>query len=205
MSILLAAVGLVAAQRAVELAVARRNTQHLLAAGAVEHGRAHYWLFPALHAAWLAALLLAVPWDTRPSWWLLGAYAALQPLRIWVLATLGGRWTTRIITIPGAAPVRHGPYRFVRHPNYLIVAAEIPLLPAGFGAWALSALFGAANIALLAWRIRIEDNALQAVPLMTGATPVRTHGSSERLGHVSQEGQKDRRAGPRLPTDLRLR
>jgi methyltransferase len=162
LSVLLAAAALVAAQRLAELAWSARNTRRLLAAGAVEHGRGHYALFPLLHGSWLAALVVLVPWDTAPSWPLLGLYLALQPLRLWVIGTLGGRWTTRIIVPPAAPPIRRGPYRLLRHPNYAIVAAEIPLLPAAFGAWGLAALFGALNLALLAWRIRVEEAALRA-------------------------------------------
>jgi methyltransferase len=159
-SLLPAVVALVALQRLAELALAAHHTRRLLARGAVEHGRGHYPLFPLLHGFWLAALLLAVPWDRPPDWWLLGAYLALQPLRVWVIASLGGRWTTRVIVPPGEPPLRRGPYRLVRHPNYAIVALEIPLLPAAFGAWDIAALFGCANLVLLAWRIRIEDRAL---------------------------------------------
>ncbi len=162
MSPVLAVVLLVAAQRLVELVVARRNTARLLARGAVEHGARHYPLIVLLHAAWLLTLPAVVPADRWPDPWLLGLFVLLQPLRAWVIASLGGRWTTRVIVLPGAAPVRHGPYRWLRHPNYLVVAAEIALLPAAFGAWAHALLFSALNAAMLAWRIRVEEAALDA-------------------------------------------
>src|SRR5262249_24074026 len=91
---------------------------------------------------------------------LLAAFAILQGLRLWVLLSLGRYWTTRIITVPGAPLVRRGPYRFLRHPNYLVVAAEIAMLPLAFGAWVVAVVFSALNAALLAWRIALEDQAL---------------------------------------------
>jgi methyltransferase len=158
----LAVVALVALQRLAELAVARRNTRRLLARGAVEHGRGHYPLLVALHAAWLASLPLAVAADRWPDPILLGLYLLLQPLRVWTICSLGERWTTRIIVLPGAPPVRRGPYRWLAHPNYLIVAAEILLLPLAFGAWRLALLFTALNTLALHIRIRAEDRALAA-------------------------------------------
>ncbi len=151
---------LVAAQRLGELAYARRNTRALLAAGGVEHGAGHYPLIVVLHGGWLVALFALVPPEAPPSWGLLGCYGLLQLGRLWIIASLGARWTTRVIALPGADHVRRGPYRFLRHPNYLVVALEIPLLPLAFGAWQLALGFGVANLALLAHRIRVEDRAL---------------------------------------------
>ena len=151
---------LVAAQRLGELAYARRNTKRLMAAGAVEHGARHYPLIVALHGGWLAALFALVPADAAPSWWLLGCYGLLQLGRLWIIACLGARWTTRVIALPGAPRIQRGPYRFLRHPNYLVVALEIPVLPLAFGAWQMALGFGLANLALLAHRIRVEDRAL---------------------------------------------
>jgi len=151
---------LVAAQRLAELAYARRNDRRLLALGGIEHGRGHYPLMVLLHAAWLAALFILVPADAAISWPLIGVYVLLQAARLWVLASLGRFWTTRVIALPGAPLVRRGPYRWVRHPNYLIVTAEIAVLPLAFGAWQLALGFTLANAALLALRIRVEDKAL---------------------------------------------
>jgi len=151
---------LVAAQRLGELALARRNSKRLLAAGGIEHGAGHYPLIVALHGGWLAALFVLVPPDAPPNWWLLGCYGLLQLGRLWVIASLGARWTTRVIALPGAGHVRRGPYGFLRHPNYLVVAMEIPLLPLAFGAWEMALGFGLANLALLAHRIRVEERAL---------------------------------------------
>ena len=154
------AVLLVAVQRLGELAYARRNTKRLLAAGGVEHGAGHYLLIVALHGAWLAALFLFVPAEAPVGWGWLGLYGLLQLGRLWIIASLGARWTTQVITLPGAPRVRRGPYRFLRHPHYLVVALEIPVLPPAFGAWQLALGFGPANLALLAHRIRVEERAL---------------------------------------------
>lgn len=151
---------LVALQRLGELVYARRNTKRLLAAGAVEHGARHYPLFVALHGGWLAALAVLVAPAAPVDWALLGLYGLLQLGRLWAMTSLGPRWTTRVIALPGAPLVGRGPYRFARHPNYLVVALEIPLLPLAFGAWQIALGFGLANLALLAHRIRVEDRAL---------------------------------------------
>jgi len=151
---------MVAAQRLGELAYARRNTKRLMAAGGIEHGARHYPLIVALHGGWLVALFTLVPPDAPPDWWLLGGYGLLQLARIWIMVSLGARWTTRVIALPGAPRVQRGPYGFLRHPNYLVVAVEIPLLPLAFGAWQIALGFGLANLALLAHRIRVEEHAL---------------------------------------------
>ncbi|MDZ4737498.1 MAG: isoprenylcysteine carboxylmethyltransferase family protein [Rhodospirillaceae bacterium] len=160
MTPLLWLLGFVIVQRLAELAYARRNERRLLATGGVEVGRGHYPLIVALHVAWIAAMTAFIPLDTplRLPW--LVAFIVLQALRLWTIASLGRFWTTRVITLPGAALVRRGPYRFLRHPNYLIVAAEIAVLPLAFGAWHLAAIFTIANAALLWWRVRIENAAL---------------------------------------------
>lgn len=152
---------LVALQRLAELALARRNTASLRAAGGIEVGARHYPLLVALHAAWLAAVAI-VAWTTPGpvSWPWMGAFLLLQAGRLWVIATLGARWTTRVIVLPGAALVRRGPYRFLAHPNYAIVAAEIAVLPLAFGAWWIALIFSLLNAALLIHRIRVEDRAL---------------------------------------------
>ncbi len=159
--ILLIVVGLVALQRSLEMFYAARNTRALLARGAVEVAPQQHGYFIALHAAWLVSMLVLVPWDRIPNWWLIGAFAVLQLLRVWVIRTLGPYWTTRIITIADAPLVRRGPYRCMRHPNYAIVAAELAVLPLAFGAWTLALLFTILNAALLTWRIRTENTALQ--------------------------------------------
>ncbi len=151
---------LVAAQRLGELLYARRNDRRLRAAGGVEYGAGHYPVLVGLHTAWLAALFLSVSAETPILWGPLAGYLLLQGLRVWTLASLGGFWTTRVIVVPGAELVRRGPYRFIRHPNYVIVALEIPVLPLVFGAWPLALAFGLANLAVLAWRLRVEERAL---------------------------------------------
>lgn len=151
---------LVAAQRIAELLWARRNTRRLLAAGGREAGAGHYPLFVALHSAWLAALFLVVPAKAPIDPWLLAMFVALQAARLWIVATLGRYWTTRIITVPGQMLITYGPYRFSRHPNYLVVVGEIAILPLAFGAWIIAVVFSIANAALLWRRIAIEEQAL---------------------------------------------
>jgi methyltransferase len=156
LSALYIAVALVALQRLVELAWARRNTRRLFARGGIEYGASHYPAIVTLHAAWLLALVVFIPADARPNPTMLALYVLLQPLRYWAILSLEECWSTRVIVVPGASPVRRGPYLFLRHPNYLVVAAEIPLLPAAFGAWIVAAVFGVLNVALLARRIGVE-------------------------------------------------
>lgn len=146
-------------QRASELVLAQANTSRLLKQGGIEIGASHYPVMVALHASWLAALWF-FGWDEEVNLWLLVAYGLLQVFRIWILTTLGRRWTTRIITVPGETLVIGGPYRFLRHPNYLLVLLEVPLLPLVLGLPWLALLFGLLNAAMLAWRIRIEEGAL---------------------------------------------
>jgi methyltransferase len=153
-------IGLVVLQRLAELVYAERNTAALKARGAVEVGRAHYPLIVLLHAAWLVAIVVLLPRDVRIDWILLAVFVVLQGMRVWVLATLGPYWTTRIITLQGAPLVRRGPYRLVRHPNYLVVAAEILVLPLVFREWIVAAVFTVLNALVLALRISQENRAL---------------------------------------------
>ncbi len=162
MSVLYAVLGFVVLQRTVELGIAARNTARLRAQGAVEVDARGYPWFVVLHGTWLASLFLLVPADVAPSWPLLAVFAALQLGRLWVIAALGRRWTTRVIVLPGATLVEGGPYRYLRHPNYAVVAGEIAVLPLAFGALALALIFSAINLALTARRIAIENRALAA-------------------------------------------
>jgi methyltransferase len=150
---------LVTLQRASELVIARRNTAALMARGAVEHGANHYPVMVLLHASWLAGLWW-FGWNASVIWPLMYVYIALQAFRIWILATLGSRWSTRILTIPNENLVVRGPYRFVRHPNYILVLLEVPLLPLALGLDGFALLYGLLNIAMLAWRMRVEETAL---------------------------------------------
>jgi methyltransferase len=151
----------VALQRLAELAWACRNTARLRRLGAIERRRR----LPALYRA--ACRLAREPriagaGRTPPAWPLLGLFAVLQPARIWVVLSLGRYWTTRLLPLPGAPLVRAGPYRWIRHPNYLFVAAEIAILPLAFGAVSVAAAFSALNLALIARRIALEDRVLAA-------------------------------------------
>ena len=150
-------------ERLAELVLARRNTAALLAQGAVEHAPGHYPLIVALHALWLAGLwMFGSTQPVSPFWFTV--FMLLQAARIWVLMTLGPRWTTRIIVLPGAALVAKGPYRFVSHPNYLVVIGEIALLPLCFGLVWFAVIFSLLNAAVLTIRIRAESAALGSAP-----------------------------------------
>ncbi len=148
-------------ERLLELAIARRNTRRLMAEGAQEHGADHYPVMIALHVSWLAAILgwvALMPHDISVPFLVL--YVLLQALRLWVMASLGPYWTTRIITLPGAPLVRRGPYKFLRHPSYVVVVLELVALPLVFGAWQIAAIFSALNAIMLWVRIRAENQAL---------------------------------------------
>lgn len=160
MIVQLAILAAVTAQRLGELVVARRNTRRLLALGGREHGAAHYPLIVALHAAWLGGLWVLAP-GREILWGWLVAYVGLEVLRAWTLASIGRRWTTRIITVPGETLVRRGPYALVPHPNYLVVVGEIAVLPMVFGLTWYAIAFSAANALVLAVRLRAETRALR--------------------------------------------
>ena len=151
---------LVGLQRLGELWLSRRNARRLLAEGGREIGAGHYPLLIAVHVGWLAAIFFLIPADAPVYWPLVAAYLVVQAGRVWVIASLGRFWTTRVIDMPGTPLVRRGPYRWLRHPNYLVVALEVALLPLAFGAWEIALAFSLANLAVLAWRLRVETVAL---------------------------------------------
>ena len=151
---------LVTAERIAELFLSRRNTERLLARGAREHAPGHYPLIVAVHVAWLAVLWWLAPKQPVAAMWL-ALYLLVELGRAWALMTLGQRWTTRIIVLPGEPLVRSGPYRFVDHPNYWVVIAEIAILPLVFGLWGVALLFTVLNAAVLAIRMREENRALK--------------------------------------------
>jgi methyltransferase len=150
---------LVTLQRLGELVLARHNTTNLLAHGAIEVGAAHYPLVVAVHATWLAVLWI-VGRGQEVNLLALAAFMVLQGLRVWVLATLGSRWTTRIIVLPGVPLVTAGPYRYLAHPNYAVVAGEIALLPLALHLPLTALVFTVLNGLVLAIRIRSEGRAL---------------------------------------------
>jgi len=154
--VVLAAVTL---QRLGELVLAQRNTRRLMAQGAYEIGAGHYPLIVGLHAAWLIALWV-LGWNRPVSMAWLVVFIVLQLLRVWVIASLGERWTTRIVILPGAPLVRRGPYRFLSHPNYAVVVGEIAVLPLAFGLFGVAAAFTVVNALVLWVRIRAEGRAL---------------------------------------------
>jgi methyltransferase len=152
--------GAVTLERLAELLLAERNTRRLLARGAVESGAEHYPVMVGLHAAWLAGLWWW-GWNKPADLGWLAAYGLLQVLRVWTLASLGGRWTTRIIVLPGEPLVRRGPYRLFPHPNYAVVVGEVAVLPLVFHMWAYALVFSALNASILWVRIAAETRALR--------------------------------------------
>jgi methyltransferase len=163
-ALLVLAVGLVGLQRLLELALSRRNERLLRARGAVERGGGHYPLVVVIHASWLLSTLIEgiLRGPGLPFYWPipLALFLLVQPLRYWAIFSLGEHWSTRILVVPGADLVRRGPYRYVRHPNYVVVAVEILTLPLIFGAWITALVFSILNAALLSVRIRDENRAL---------------------------------------------
>ena len=160
MTLGLVILALVTLQRLGELWLSNRNTTRLLANGAHEVAPGHYPLIVAVHLLWLAVLWWLAPGRAVDPFWL-GLFVLLQLARIWVIATLGGRWTTRIIVLPDVTLVRSGPYRFTNHPNYMVVAGEIAALPLAFGLWRVAVIFSILNAAVLAIRIGEENRALR--------------------------------------------
>jgi methyltransferase len=156
----------VAAERLAELAVSRRNAAWSFSRGGREYGQGHYPFMVALHIALLIGaaaevLLLSRPFIPRLGWPMLGLVFGAQCLRWTAIRTLGRHWNTRVIVIPGQTRIRSGPYRFVRHPNYVAVVVEGFALPLVHSAWLTATLFTAANLPLLGARIRCEERALR--------------------------------------------
>ncbi len=156
---------LLGCERGAELLVSRRNAQRTFAAGGVETGRRAYAIMVAVHALFPLAcaaevLLLPRSFPGAAGFAALAVALGAQALRWWAVATLGERWSTRVIVVPGAAPVTGGPYRFLRHPNYLAVVLEMAAVPMIHGAWLTALVFSALNAALLAHRIPAEERAL---------------------------------------------
>lgn len=150
-----AIVALVTLQRLLELAWSRANAARMLVAGGVEAGQGHYRPLIGVHVAWLAGLWWLAPGRPVAAGWL-AAYLVLQAARAWVLWTLGRRWTTRVIVLPDAELIRSGPYRWLSHPNYVVLAGEVAVLPLVFGLWGYALAFSALNAAMMMVRIRGE-------------------------------------------------
>jgi methyltransferase len=157
-------VGFVSIQRLLELRLSRRHECLLRARGAIERGRGHYPLMVALHALWLFSTLIEglLRGPGLPALWPIPAalFLLVQPLRYWTIRSLGDYWNTRILVVPGAKLVARGPYRYLRHPNYVVVAVEVATFPLIFGAWVTALVFSTLNAALLFVRIREENRAL---------------------------------------------
>ena len=166
-------VALVASERLVELRISERHRRLLLTEGGVEVGAQHYPLIVALHAAWLGAIIIRAPVYESISWFPLGLFVCLQPIRIWILLSLGKYWTTRVITVPNAPLIKRGPYRYFSHPNYILVAAEIALLPLAFGEEGVALIFSVLNAVLMIMRLSVETPALSAREDLFEKTPHR--------------------------------
>ncbi|MBB4116303.1 methyltransferase [Rhizobium sp. BK226] len=161
----IALLAFVTLQRLGELVLAQRNTAALLARGAREVAAEHYPVMVALHTAWIIGLWLLAPGRPVELFWFV-VFMALQGLRLWVLATLKGRWTTRIIILPGAPLVRSGPYRFLSHPNYAIVVGEIAVLPLAFDLPFYAIVFSLLNALILHVRVKAENAALKSAMIL---------------------------------------
>ena len=164
MLILLAAILLLILQRLLELRYSQRNERRARAKGAVERGREHYPFMVALHALWLVSTLVEglLRGPEFPVYWpaALAVFLLVQPLRYWAILSLGESWNVRVLVVPGAKPVRRGPYKFLRHPNYVVVAVEILTFPLIFGAWITALVFTILNAIFLYVRVRTENLAL---------------------------------------------
>jgi methyltransferase len=163
-ALLILAVALVATQRLLELVLARHNERKARVKGAVERGREHYPFIVALHSLWLVSTLVegVLRGPEFPTLWPvpLALFLLVQPLRYWAIFSLGESWNTKILIVPGAKLVRRGPYRYLNHPNYMVVVVEILTFPLIFGAWVTALVFTALNAILLYIRIREENRAL---------------------------------------------
>jgi methyltransferase len=148
-------------QRVAELWWANQNEQRLFAAGGIEYGRSHLALMILLHAAWIVGLW-ALAYDHSVDQFFLVFFVIIQAVRFWVLVTLGRRWTIRVIVVPGERLVARGPYRFLRHPNYVVVTGEIAVVPLALGLPIYALMFSILNVAVLALRIPAENAALAA-------------------------------------------
>lgn len=160
MTLQLIILGLVSAERIGELLVSRANTARLLAKGGREVGANHYPLIVSVHVVWMVGLWWWAP-HNPVNWVFLALYLVLQGFRAWILGTLGRRWTTRVVVVPGETLVARGPYKYLNHPNYVLIVCEIACLPLVFGLWEFALIFSVLNGILLWWRIRVENAALE--------------------------------------------
>lgn len=152
---------LILLQRGLEELYSARNTKRLIAEGAQEVGRDYYPIVAITHLAWIAAIFMLIPASAQIIWPLLLLYLMLQVVRYWVIATLGRYWTHRIITLEDAPVVNRGPYRWLRHPNYVVTIAETFLLPLVFADAAVAVIFGCVWSAVLYYKMLLEDGALK--------------------------------------------
>ncbi len=178
-TLLVLAVALVALQRLLELVLSRRNERILRTRRAVERGQGHYPLIVAMHVLWLLSTFVegTLRGPEFPAFWPvpLALFLLVQPLRYWAIFSLGENWNTKILVVPGAQLVRRGPYRYIRHPNYVVVVVEILTFPLIFGAWITALVFSILNAVLLSIRVREENRALAELAV-SGQRSARTEG-----------------------------
>ena len=166
MSLTLCILSAVALQRLAELLYSNRNTKKLLTEGGKEVGQSHYPVMIAIHTGWLFTITAFVVLadthfvDDLIIWPLIGVYGLVQVGRFWVLYSLGRYWSTKVIDLPEAPLIRKGPYRWIKHPNYLIVVFEVAILPMALQMWGIALVFSILNAGILAWRIQVENRAL---------------------------------------------
>ncbi len=188
MLILISGVALVALQRLLELGYSRRNELRARARGAVERGTGHYGAIVAIHTLWLVSTLVEgiLRGPEFPTLWFvpLALFVLVQPLRYWAILSLAESWNVRVLVVPGMGRVERGPYRYLRHPNYVVVAVEILTFPLIFGAWVTALVFSVLNAALLYVRIREEEQALQEL-----AVSYRQSAVSRNKGHTGQSAE----------------
>jgi methyltransferase len=165
---------LILAQRGLEEVYSQYNTKRLLAEGAQEAGAAYYPVVATAHMSWVASLFLLISPNANVSWPLLMLFLLVQVVRYWVIGSLGRYWTHRIITLDNAPVVRRGPYKFIRHPNYVITLIETMLLPLAFGAWGLALIMTAIWAAVLHYKIMLEDDALAKRREVTKKSDIRS-------------------------------
>jgi methyltransferase len=155
------------AERIIELIISARNARWAFARGAKESGAGHYPAMVAFHTLFIVSCFVEAKnfrhqFPASVGWVALGGALFAQGLRYWAVATLGRRWNTRVIVLPDSAPVTSGPYRFIRHPNYLAIVLEMICVPMVYGCWRTAIVFSAGNILMLRVRIRAEELALGA-------------------------------------------
>ncbi|HYK91817.1 MAG TPA: isoprenylcysteine carboxylmethyltransferase family protein [Acidobacteriota bacterium] len=199
-------VALLLAMRATELLIARRNGRWAREQGGVESGARHYPIMVGMHCLFYVSLVAEhhfnpMGWNALWPLWL-GILALVEALRVWLILSLGRFWNTRIIVIPGGRRVAKGPYRFVRHPNYVVVTLEILLIPVICGAYLTALAFSIANALVLRTRIREEERALRQLAgpdtnfLPRFVPRIRIHPAASKVRWAKEDASESQPPGP---------